>query len=60
MKKFIFALNVILIVALVPAVVFGYLQSNTQNTDTKQNTEIVKEVNNSQNEGFTLRLVKIF
>ncbi len=60
MKKFIFAANVFLIIALVPAIVFGYLQNNTQTNDQKQNTEYVKDASNGQNEGFTLRLVKSF
>lgn len=60
MKKFIFAANVIAIIAMVPAVLFGYLHSNTQGTDTKQNTEIVKDVNNRQDDGFTLHLIKSY
>ena len=60
MKKFIFTANVIAIIAVVPAVLFGYLHSTTQVTDTKQNTEMVKDVTNGQDDGITLHLVKSY
>jgi len=60
MKKFIFTANVIAIISVVPAVLFGYLRSNTQATNTKQNTEVVKDVTNGQDDGITLHLVKSY
>lgn len=62
MKKLIFTANVIALIALVPAVLFGYLHSTTTTvgTDAKQNIEMVKDVTNGQEEGITLHMVKSF
>ena len=60
MKKFIFTANVIAIVALVPAVLFGYLHSNTTDVPAKQSTEVVSDVTNGQDNGSILRIVKSF
>lgn len=59
MKKFIVTANFIAIIALVPAVIVGYLHNDTKK-DNKNNTEMVKDVNNSPEEGITLRLIKTF
>jgi len=58
MKKFLFTTYVIFLLALVPAVIFGYLQSNAGNQ--KANTETSKEVSNNQSEERSLQLVKTF
>ncbi len=58
MKKFLFTTYVIFLMALVPAVVFGYLHSSTSNQ--KANTETSKEVSNNQSEERSLQLVKTF
>jgi len=60
MKKFIFTANVIAVIALVPAVLIGYLHTNTASTDSKPATEIVKDVTNGQDDGTTFNLVKSF
>ena len=60
MKKFIFTANMIAIIALVPALVFGYLHSNSKTTDNKVNTETAKDVTNGQEDGITIHLVKSF
>jgi len=60
MRKFIFTANVIALIALVPAVLFGYLHSTAVSTNAKQNIEIVKDVTNGQDEGITLHMVKSF
>ena len=61
MRKFIFTANVIALIALVPAILFGYLHTNTDSTETKPNTEVVsKDVTNGQDDGSVLRLVKSF
>ena len=61
MKKFIFTANVIAVIALVPAVLIGYLHTgNTASTDSKPATEIVKDVTNGQDDGTIFNLVKSF
>jgi len=61
MKKFIFTANMIAIIALVPAVVFGYLHNNNQSKQNKANTEIATDVTNGQNDdGTIIHLVKSF
>jgi hypothetical protein len=59
MKKFIFTANVIVIISLVPAVIFGYLHNNVKTNNTS-NTEIAIDVNNHKEEGLSVRLVKTF
>lgn len=58
MKKFLFTSYVIFLMALVPAVVFGYLHNSAGNQ--KANTETSKEVSNNQSEERSLQLVKTF
>jgi hypothetical protein len=58
MKKFIFTANVIAIIALVPAVIFGYLHNSSPKERT--HTEISKDVTNGQDDGSTLHLVRTF
>lgn len=58
MKKFLFTAYVIFLVALVPAVIFGYLHTDTGNQ--KANTETSREVSNNQHEERSLQLVKTF
>ena len=60
MKKFIFTANMIAIIALVPALVFGYLHNDKNTKDTKANTETAKDVTNGQDDGITIHLVKSF
>ena len=61
MRKFIFTANVIALIALVPAILFGYLHTQTNNTETKPVTEVVsKDVTNGQDDGSILHLVKSF
>lgn len=61
MKKYIFTANVIVLVALVPAIFIGYLHNDSSKTENKENTEIVKEVNTGNTEGISLlNLVKNF
>ena len=58
MKKFIFSASVILLIALVPGVLFGYLyNSNTQN---KPATETVSDVTNGQEGSSIIGMVKSF
>ncbi len=59
MKKFIFTANVIALLFLVPAVLFGYL-NNSSNKETKAATEVASEPVNSQDNSSILRLVKSF
>ncbi len=60
MKKFIFTANMIAIIALVPALVFGYLHNDNKASDNKTNTETAKDVTNGQEDGTTIHLVKSF
>ncbi len=61
MKKLIFTANMIAIIALVPALVFGYLHNNGQSKQNKANTEMATDVANGQNDdGTILHLVKSF
>ena len=60
MKKFIFTANVIAIVALVPAVIFGYLSNDKNAENKKAQTEVAKDVKTGQDEFSILRLVKTF
>ncbi len=61
MRKLIFTANVIALIALVPAILFGYLNTQTNSTETKPTTEVVsKDVTNGQDDGSVLRLVKSF
>jgi hypothetical protein len=61
MKKFIFTANVIAIIALVPAVLLGYLHTSTAGNEKKAATEeIAKDVTNGQDDGITLHVVKAF
>ncbi len=60
MKKFIFTANVIAIMALVPAIVFGYLNSNHDSKENKPNTEVAKDVTNGQDDGATIHIVRTF
>jgi hypothetical protein len=57
MKKFIFSASVFVLMAMVPAVLVGYLQTNS---DTKPATETVSDVAPAQDNGSLLRLVKSF
>ncbi len=60
MKKLIFTANVIALVALVPAVIFGYLHSNNSASTDKNKTEVVKEANNGHDESASVFMVKLF
>ena len=60
MKKLIFTANMIAIIALVPALVFGYLHNDNNAKDNKVNTETAKDVTNGQEDGTTIHLVKSF
>jgi len=59
MKKFIITINMIALIALVPAVIIGYLNHDTK-ADNRNNTEIVKDAQNAPAEGLTFRLIKTF
>lgn len=59
MKKFIFTANVIALVALVPAVIFGYLHNNNSTSNDKNKTEVVKEVTNGYEESNPVFMVKL-
>lgn len=59
MKKFIFTANLIALMALVPAVVIGYLHSDASKNE-KARTEVVKEANHGQDDGASIYLVKTF
>ena len=60
MKKFIFTANVIAIVALVPAVIFGYLSNDNAKDNKAKTEEVAKDVKTGQDEFSILRLVKTF
>jgi hypothetical protein len=60
MKKFIFTANVIAIIALVPAVVIGYLHNNDRNDDAKDKTVLVREATDRNDDGTTLHMVRTF
>ncbi len=60
MKKFLFTAYVVAIVALVPAVIVGYLHNDGETKTTKTSTEVSKDVTNGQDEVNILRLVKTF
>ena len=60
MRKFIFTANVIALIALVPAVLIGYLHTDTASTENKPATEIAKDVTNGNDDGSTFHLVKSF
>ena len=60
MKKFIFTANMIAVIALVPALLFGYLHNGGQSKANKSATETTKDVSNSQDDGTTINLVKSF
>lgn len=60
MKKFIFTANMIAIIVLVPALLFGYLHNDGQPKANKAATETTKDVSNSQDDGTTINLVKSF
>jgi undecaprenyl pyrophosphate phosphatase UppP len=57
MKKFIFSASVFVLMAMVPAVLVGYLQTST---DTKPATETVSDVAPAHDNGSLIRLVKSF
>lgn len=59
MKKFIFTANLIALMALVPAVVIGYLHNDATKNE-KTGTEVVKEVNHGQDDGASIYQVKTF
>lgn len=58
MKKFFFTAYVVATIALVPAVIFGYLSN--QHHSNKQSTEMAKDVANGQESASILQVVKIF
>jgi hypothetical protein len=58
MKKFFFTAYVIAAIALVPAIVFGYLHQNA--APETQSTEMVNDVINSQESSSILGIVKSF
>ncbi len=58
MKKFIINACLIALIAMIPAVFLGYL--HTDSTTPANNREVVKDVNNAQDEITTLRLVRTF
>jgi Na+/H+ antiporter NhaB len=60
MKKFIFTANVVAIIALVPAVIFGYLHEDTKKDNNKESIEIVKDTHVNQEESTILRLIRTF
>ena len=60
MRKFIFTANVIALIALVPAVLFGYLHTDTVPAENKPATEIAKDVTNGQDNGSIFQLIKSF
>lgn len=60
MRKFIFTANIIALIALVPAVLFGYLHAGTDSETIKPATEITTDVTNGQDDGSLFHLVKAF
>lgn len=60
MKKFILTANLIALLFLVPAVIVGYLQSNTPVTEKSASKETVKDVTNGQEETISINMVKSF
>ena len=60
MKKFIFTANVVVLVALVPAVIFGYLSHDDAAKNTAAKTELVKEVSVGHDDGSIFHLVRTF
>jgi hypothetical protein len=61
MKKFIFTANLIALIALVPAVIVGYLHNNdNQSEANKDKTVIVRETSNRNDDGTTLHMVRTF
>ncbi len=60
MKKFLFAAQVFLIMAMVPAAVYAYLHTNDQNQEKGQHTEMARDVTNGQESANSFSLVKLF
>ena len=61
MRKFIFTANVIALMALVPAIVFGYLHASSGATENKTDKEVIaRDVTNGQDDGSTFHLLKSF
>lgn len=60
MKKFIFTANVIAIVALVPAVIFGYLSNGNAKNNKAKTEEVAKDVKSGQDDFSILHLVRTF
>lgn len=60
MKKFLFAAQVFLIMAMVPAAVYAYLQSNDQQTAKTHQSEMAGDVTNGQESANSFSLVKLF
>lgn len=57
MKKFLFAAQLFLVLAMVPAAVYAYLHTNS---DENTKNAMAKEVTNGQEDAATVSLVKLF
>lgn len=60
MKKFIFIANLVILLILVPAVMIGYLHSNTAEKGNNEKTTLVKDTENGQPEAISVFFVKTF
>lgn len=60
MKKFINNLQILAMMALVPAMVIAYLSTDKTTTEEKEKTEIVRKGNNLIEVGNVIHLVKSF
>ncbi len=61
MKKILFTANLIAMLVLIPAVMVGYMHSQTPATGkSTTSTETVKDVTNGQEDGISISLVKSF
>jgi hypothetical protein len=60
MKKFLLTAQLIAMLILVPAVMIGYLHSNTAATAKSADKETVKDVSNGQEEAISINMVKSF
>ncbi len=59
MKKILFTTYIIALIALVPAVIVGYMNADGQSTNNNK-TEIAKDVENSTEETGFIHVVKTF
>lgn len=60
MKKFIFIANLAILLVLIPAVMIGYLHSNTAEKDNGSKTVTAKDTENGQAESVSVFFVKTF